>query len=141
MTRARLATVALALMFVLAAIYFGIHWHQASEVRNANELGRSRQWAEAARVASRVQDMPERVPALLVRARALRANGQFRAADRAFARAGAEDPSNWIVYRDWGLVIDYLGDRRRAASTYARALALNPRLKLPPLVVRGRSAG
>lgn len=124
---------------MLATIYFAVHWREASHVRQANELGRSRHWADAARVASRVKGVPERAPALLAEARALGANRQYRAADRAFSRAAAEDPNNWILYRDWAPVIDHLGDRRRATATYARALGLNPRATFPGVVVRRRS--
>lgn len=141
MTRARLVSVGLALACLLATVYFAAHWRQASLVRDANELGRSGQPAAAARVASRVRGAPERAPALLARARALRANAQYRAADRAFGRAAAEDPNNWILYRDWGSVIVHLGDRKRAGIMYAHAVALNPRIQFPPgVVVRGRSA-
>jgi Flp pilus assembly protein TadD len=136
MWRARLTTLGLGLACLLAAIYFGTHWHGASLVRQANELGRSRHWAEAARVASRVHEVPERAPALLAQARALLANAEYRAADHAFARTAAEDPNNWIVYRDWAPVLDRLGERKRAAATYARALGLNPRLKFAPVVAR-----
>lgn len=123
---------------VLATVYFAVHWREASQVRQANELGRSRHWAAAARVASRVKGVPERAPALLAEARALWANRQYRAADRIFSRAAAEDPNNWIVYRDWGPVIYQLGDRKRAAATYARALALNPRATFSTTVAAPR---
>jgi Flp pilus assembly protein TadD len=66
-----------------------------------------------------------------LRAYALRDAGRESQALAAFARASAADPNNWIIRRDWAVLLAQLGKRDAAARQMAVALRLNPRLVLP----------
>lgn len=81
-----------------------------------------------------------------IRARAARANaraalltGDLAGAERGLTRAATWAPNDWAVQRDLAVVLLRAGHRRDARVAIRRALALNPRLELPPgFVLRPR---
>ena len=92
----------------------------------------------AAREAGRVTDggvTDSRAHA--VRGYAFAALRMLGASSREFQAALKGDPRNWRVRRDWARVLLALGDRRAAQAQMALALALNPRMPLPPGFARG----
>lgn len=75
------------------------------------------------------------------RARAVEAYALLRlhrpaAAVRAFGQAVASDPADWRVHRDLAQTLALLGRRDAARREIGRALALNPRMRLPALFRR-----
>lgn len=58
--------------------------------------------------------------------------GQLRPARAALQKAARRDPNNWVVQRDYAIVLLRLGERPKARARMRRALALNPRMLLPP---------
>jgi Flp pilus assembly protein TadD len=58
--------------------------------------------------------------------------GDLRGAERAMRTAVREAPSDWATHRDHAVVLGRLGNRSAAASEIAQAIALNPRMELPP---------
>ena len=58
--------------------------------------------------------------------------GQLRRARAALQKAARRDPNNWFLQRDYGIVLLRLGERPKARARMRRALALNPRMPLPP---------
>lgn len=59
------------------------------------------------------------------------AAGRPDLAATAFREAARRDPNNWVVQRDYAIVLLASGDRRRARERIRAALALNPRMPLP----------
>lgn len=57
--------------------------------------------------------------------------GQLRAARAELQKAARRDPNNWVVQRDYAIVLLRLGERPKARARMRRALALNPRMLLP----------
>jgi Flp pilus assembly protein TadD len=112
--------------------YYLVHHDDAQRVRDANRSGLQRRYAQAAGAAHAVRGTPEGARARLVEAEALAALGRDAAASRAFGRAAQTDPNNWAIHRDWAVVLARLGRRIRAGSEMGRALALNPRMSVPP---------
>ena len=55
-----------------------------------------------------------------------------RPLEGAFRQAVRRDPNNWVLHRDYAIVLRRLGDRARARTRMGTALALNPRMILPP---------
>jgi len=53
-----------------------------------------------------------------------RAQAELRAAVQ-------RDPNNWLLQRDYAVVLLRAGERSRAKARMTRALALNPRMALP----------
>ena len=70
--------------------------------------------------------------AAAVRARAHAARGDAAAAHRELRAALRRDPNNWVLHRDDAVVLLALGRRSAARRAMHRALALNPRMELPP---------
>ena len=58
--------------------------------------------------------------------------GQVRKARAALRSAVRRDPNNWILQRDYAIVLLRLGERKRAGIRMRSARALNPRMPLPP---------
>ena len=58
--------------------------------------------------------------------------GQLRPARAALQKAARRDPNNWFLQRDYAIVLLRLGERPKARARMRRALALNPRMPLPP---------
>jgi len=126
---------------LLSALYLAANDRDADRVRDADRLGAAGDYAGALRVARDVSAPPQDARALVVQAYALHALGRRPQASRAFARAVARDPNNWVLHRDWAVVLAQLGRRAQAGDEMSRALALNPRMSLPAgFIAPARSA-
>jgi Flp pilus assembly protein TadD len=68
----------------------------------------------------------------LTQAYAELAAGDVPAALDQFRAAAHRDPRNFAIHRDWAVALLRAGERERARRRMAKALALNPRLILPP---------
>jgi Flp pilus assembly protein TadD len=101
---------------------------QARRLVEANRLGGAGQYAASLQEARQVTMTPASDRALLTEAYDLEDLGRLREADRAFARAAAADPSNWVIRRDWALELRREGQSRRARVQMRRAISLNPKL-------------
>ena len=69
--------------------------------------------------------------AAALRGRAYRDSGRLRRARRAFRSAVRHDPNNWVLQREYAVVLLRLGERANAQARMSRAKALNPRMALP----------
>lgn len=65
--------------------------------------------------------------------------GDVPAAARALVVALRTAPNDWSLHRDRAVLLQRLGDATAARSEMARALALNPKLVLPPGFTASRS--
>jgi Flp pilus assembly protein TadD len=70
--------------------------------------------------------------ALAVRADAHIAQGRYGEAHLNLRAALRRDPNNWLLERDDAIVLLALGRRQDARRALQRALALNPRMDIPP---------
>jgi Flp pilus assembly protein TadD len=125
-----------AVVCLLGAVYLEVERRDQVRLKDANELGRKGNYLVAAREAERVSRAPADGRALLVRAYALAGARRDRQASDAFAAAARRDPNNWVIHRDWALLLQRLGNVRRARAEMGRALGLNPRMQLPPGFIR-----
>lgn len=116
----------------MLAAYLGVSQRDASRVDAANRFGTQGRFEEAEREARKAERDPAAARALLVRAYALRDQGRLIAAKRAFAASSRADPNNWTIHRDRAVVLVRLGERSAASRVMRRAIALNPRMRLPP---------
>jgi hypothetical protein len=126
---ARLAAIAASGACVLATVYLWAARDDAVRTGAARGLLDEGRYGAAA---SKAATAPGDAHALLVRAYALRDAGRSSAAGTAFAAAAAADSDNWVLRRDWAILLAQVGDRPAAARQMTVALALNPRLELPP---------
>lgn len=69
--------------------------------------------------------------AAALRGRAYFRTGRLRQARDAFQKAARRDPNNWVLQRDYALVLLAADERERARARMRRARALNPRMPLP----------
>jgi Flp pilus assembly protein TadD len=130
----RLAAIGASAACASVALYLWGARDDASKVGTARALLDEGRYAAAAQHAGAA---PGDARAALIQAYALRDAGRERDAVAAFARASAADPDNWIVRRDWAVLLAQLGQRDAAARQMAAALRLNPRLVLPAGFNRG----
>jgi Flp pilus assembly protein TadD len=70
--------------------------------------------------------------AAAVRAYARAGREEYERSAEAFSQALRRDPNDWALHRDYGQVLLQLGRREKAQARMRRALALNPRMRLPP---------
>ncbi len=140
----RLTAGGVAVVCLLTAIYLGLQARDAATLRDANRLGLQGRYEQALREAQRVSRPPQRDRAALVQAYALRALGRPAAASAAFSAASQRDPGNWVIHRDWALVLSSLGRPAQARRELRRAVRLNPRMLAPaglPRAAVGSGAG
>jgi len=140
MTGARLPSVAIAALCALTAIYLAQARNDAEVLREANQQGLAGRFDAAARTAHGLDRAPADARARLVEAHALEAARRPAAASDAYARAARRTPNDWVVHRDWAVLLNRLRDHRAASREIGRALALNPRMALPAGFVRGGQA-
>jgi Flp pilus assembly protein TadD len=133
-----LTAAAAALACLLASGYLALQSSAESKVRRANELGSENRLTEAITEARRVSRAPAVLRALDVEAKAARLLGRLDLADRALADALERDPSNWRLHQDRAVILLQQARKELARREMSRALALNPKMKLPPGFVRKR---
>jgi Flp pilus assembly protein TadD len=56
---------------------------------------------------------------------------QYEPAAAALSDAAQRSPNDWVIQRDYAIVLRKLGQRAKARAKMQRALALNPRMALP----------
>lgn len=132
MTPGRQRGAAAACLCIALAVYLGLAQRDESRLEDANRLGLSGDLRGAVRAAGEVGDGPARARADAVAAYALAAQGRSADAVPAFSRALRHAPNDWALHRDYGQVLLRLGLREKAQARMRRALALNPRMTLPP---------
>jgi Flp pilus assembly protein TadD len=128
----RLAAIAAAVLCAATAIYLTGQREQAVRVERANELGTQGHFAAAAQEAARVTGRPASVEGRTVRGRALLALHRYAAADGQFAAGLRDEPKNWALHRDRAIALQALRRSSAADRELSLALALNPRMPLPP---------
>jgi Tfp pilus assembly protein PilF len=128
--RSRLVAIAVAAVCLVAAAYLIVAQRQASDLQHARDLARAGHYGEAVHLAEGISGASS-TGARAVVAEALARSGGGAAADRAFARAVAADPTNWALRRDWAVLLYVDGRRGQARRQMEAALSLNPRMDLP----------
>jgi hypothetical protein len=130
--RRRMIVWGLAGVSSIVATYLAIAGVQAQRLTEANRLGASGAYRAALREAGEITMSPASDQAQLTRAYALQDLGRLRSADQAFRRAADEDPSNWVIRRDWAAALLEADDLARARDELSRARSLNPKMPIPP---------
>ena len=120
------------LLCIVAVIYLLAAQHDASRLASANRQDAAGHYAAALDSARHVSRTPAKDRAMLVEAYALESLGRTGAADRAYAEAAKADPNNWVLHRDWALLLAHAGQTGRARQEMNRALELNPLMEMPP---------
>jgi Flp pilus assembly protein TadD len=142
-TRARLAQVGIALACAAVAAYLATGRVGESRLERArDDVAHSRYKDALAELRGAGGQAAPRVPA--VRAAAYLGLGDLRRAAREYDAAIRHAPNDWALQRDSALVLLALGRRGAARERMERALALNPRMPVPPgfrLGARPRQAG
>jgi len=131
MSRARLPFVAMSLVCVVLGV------HLAVSSRGEARLGRANAAVLAgnhARALTELEGLDGEVGrrASAVRGYAYFGIGQLRRARARLQKAARRDPNNWVLQRDYAIVLLRLGERPKARARMRRAVALNPRMLLPP---------
>lgn len=129
---ARAVTGVVAAVCLVVAGYLFVHARDESALRTANRQGLRGDLRGAVRTARPIRREPAAADALRVRAYALLQLGDDRGAIAAFERALRLRPSDWTMRRDLAVLFARRGRRMAARRQMGRALALNPRLDLPP---------
>jgi Flp pilus assembly protein TadD len=120
---------------MLAALLF-INQRQAERLDDALASYYRGDHAGALRQASDVTRAPSRGLALLVAGSSLALRNRPAEASRVYSLAVHRDPNNWVLHRNWAVVLAALGKRSEASREMAKAVQLNPLLTLPPTFVR-----
>lgn len=118
----------------MAAVYFGLHAQDAREVRDAERLLLRGQLEAAADSAATVDRAPADARALVVRAHALGALGDFERADAAWQAAIRRDPNDWILEFEYARMLIRAGRFEAADRHIERARALNPQMRVTPFL-------
>ena len=127
----RLPFLALALVCASLGVYLAISSRGEARLGSANVNLLAGRNAEAlAELEALEGEAGLRAAAL--RGRAYRNSGRLKPARRAFQTAVRRDPYNWILQREYAIVLLALGERAKARARMSRAKALNPRMALPP---------
>lgn len=128
----RLWAFAIAAVCLLLAVSLWTASRDERRVERANAAGLRGDFEAAAREARAVTDGAAVPRAAAAEGYALAALAEWDRAAGAFARAARADPANWVIRRDLARVLLLAGRRGDAQREMGRALALNPRMALPP---------
>ncbi len=105
---------------------------EASETFEARQLEAAGETDAAIAAARRAPTDPPNGETLVAEARALAALGKHRAAVAAYRRAVERRPADWVLRRDLGVILARAGERSKAGRQMGKALALNPKMAIPP---------
>lgn len=127
---ARLPFVAVALVCAVLGVYLAVS--SAGEAR----LGRANADVLAGRDTEALAELDGLGGEAGRRAAALRGyahlgRGELQRARAAFQRAARRAPNDWVLQRDYAIVLLQLDEREKAQARMRTALALNPRMPLP----------
>ncbi len=130
MSAARLAFASIAIVCAVLGIHLALT--SADEAR----LDRANAAALAGRHDAALAELDGLAGAAATRAEKLRAyayldTGQLRRSRDSFQSAVRRDPNNWVLQRDYAVVLLRSGERTRARARIRKARALNPRMVLP----------
>ena len=131
MNATRLSFVAVALVCASLGTYLAI------SSRDEARLSRAHAHVLAGRNAEALDELAglrgeTQLRAAALRGRAYRNSGRLQPARREFQSAVRRDPYNWVLQREYAVVLLRLGERAKARARMSRAKALNPRMLLPP---------
>jgi Flp pilus assembly protein TadD len=131
MNATRLSFVAVALVCASLGIYL------AAGARDEARLSRGQTDVLAGRNAEALDELAglrgeSGLRAAALRGRAYRDSGRLQRARREFQIAVRRDPNNWVLQREYAIVLLRVGARAKARARMSRAKALNPRMLLPP---------
>lgn len=130
---------AVAVSVLCAVVAWQLQDRRADErdLRAANVAGAAGRFDEATRLASGLREGTTAADAWYLRAQVALISGNLRGARTALDRSIARRPNDWRALRDLATVLQRLGDDRGAGTAYARAIALNPRMRDPfPVIPR-----
>lgn len=131
MLAARLPFVAVALVCAVLGIYLAVRSGDEARLDRANGHVLANRHVEALAELEGLEGEADRRAAGL-RGYAFLGMGQLRRSRDAFRLALRRDPSNWVLQRDYAIVLLRLGERAQAQARMRTARALNPRMQLPP---------
>jgi len=137
MDATRLSFVAVALVCAAFGVFLAVSGRGEARLSRANADVIAGRNAEALAELDGLDGEIDR-RAETVRGYAYLASGRPGPARKALQAAVRRDPNNWVLQRDYALVLLRLGDRAKARARMSRAKALNPRMPLPPGFVGGR---
>lgn len=131
MDATRLSFVAVALVCATLGVHLALQSRGEARLSRANaDLTAGRNAEVLAELKGLEGEAGRRAETL--RGYAYLAGGRLGPARRALQAAVRRDPNNWVLQRDYALVLLRLGDRSKARARMSRAKALNPRMPLPP---------
>jgi Flp pilus assembly protein TadD len=137
---ARLSAIGAAGICVAAAAYLWIGHEDQHSLQEARDLAGRGEVAAALEKSREIDRSPADLEALELEASLLAALGRTEQAVDAFAHAVERDPNNWALRSNLAVVLMRSGRRGDARREMGRALALNPRMRLPAgFVLRGAS--
>ncbi|HEV2061213.1 MAG TPA: tetratricopeptide repeat protein [Solirubrobacteraceae bacterium] len=130
MIAARLPFVAVALVCAVLGIYLAVSSGSEASLARANADLLAGRYAE---VLAELDGLGGQAGgrATALRGYAYLATGQLRRSRTALQEAVRRDPNNWVLQRDYAIVLLRLGEREKAQARMRTALALNPRMPLP----------
>jgi len=130
MTAARLPFVALAIVCAVVGIHLATTSAGEGQLSRANAaMLAGRDDAALAELDGLKGEAAQR--AAKVRAYAYLGKGELLRSRAAFQTAVRRDPNNWVLQRDYAVVLLRTGERARARARISKAKALNPRIQLP----------
>ena len=133
----RLPFVGIALVCAVLGVYLAV------SSRNEVRLGQARADVAAGRDAQALAELEGLGGESARRAASLRGTvylrrGRLARARVEFEAATRRDPNNWVLQRDYAIVLLRGGERQEARERMQRARALNPRMPLPRGFVASR---
>ncbi len=130
MIAARLPFIALALACAVLGVWLaGASGDEARLERAGDDITAGRNAEALAELKALDGEAAERAAALRGYARI--GAGRLQRAQADLRAAVQRDPNNWLLQRDYAVVLLRAGERSRAKARMSRALALNPRMALP----------
>jgi len=129
-TRALLPYIVVAVVCGAMGLYLALNQGGEANLKRAGEDVRAGRNAQALVELEGVDGQADgRVAAL--RGYAYAGRRQYKPAAAAFSEAARHSPNDWVLQRDYAIVLRELGKRAKARARMQRALALNPRMALP----------
>lgn len=129
MTAIRLSFLVLALVCAGLGAYLAVNSRVEARLERASADVSAGRHAEALAELDGIDDSGR---AARVRGAAYFGSGRLPLAVAAMREAARRDPNNWLVQRDYAIVLLHSGELVRARARIRRARALNPRMALPP---------
>lgn len=129
MTTIRLSFLALALVCAALGTYLAVNSRVEARLERASADVSAGRHAQAL---SELDGLDASGRAARLRGAAYFGSGRLPRAVSAMRAAARRDPNNWLVQRDYAIVLLQSGERVRARARMRAARALNPRMALPP---------